>query len=119
MWIRDKQYINAIWITASIEVVPLSDCSHGKSHFGDIEKEFEPGNFSKSGKSTTVYKRLLLQKTQLRVPVSGHALSLCVSYLTHTLIGYTLMRRNPMYLGMDITFVISELFYYYYAVQKA
>ncbi|RAR00165.1 btb poz-like protein [Stemphylium lycopersici] len=68
IWIRNRQYINAIWITASIEVVPLSDCGHGKSHYGDIEKEFEPGDLSKPGKSTTVYKRLLLQKTQLQLP---------------------------------------------------
>lgn len=94
-WIRNKQYINAIWITASIEVVPLRDCIDGTSHFGDIEKEFEPGDFSKAGKSTTVYKRLLLQKTQLRLPVSGNFLVLCVSRLTHTLIGHTLIGRQP------------------------
>jgi hypothetical protein len=82
-WIRNEQYVNAIWITASIEVVPLSDCSHGKSHFGDIEKEFEPGTLSKSGKSTTLYKRLLLRKTKLRLPVSDHVLVLmCI--LTNT-----------------------------------
>jgi hypothetical protein len=73
-WIRNEQYINTIWVTASIELVPLSDCSHGKSHFGDIEEEFEPGTLSKSGKSTTLYKRLLLRKTQLRLPVSDHVL---------------------------------------------
>lgn len=73
-WIRNEQYIHTIWITSSIEVVPLSDCSHGKSHFGDIEKEFEPGTLSKPGKSTTLYKRLLLRKSKLRLPVSDHVL---------------------------------------------
>jgi len=73
-WIRNEQYVNAIWVTASMEVVSLSDCGHGKSHFGNIEKEFEPGTVSRSGKDTTLYKRLLLRKTQLRLPVSDDVL---------------------------------------------
>jgi hypothetical protein len=69
-WIRNEEYTKAIWITASIEVATLSDCGNGKSHFGDVEKEFEPGTLSKGGKSTILYKRLLLQRTKLRLPVS-------------------------------------------------
>lgn len=42
-WIRDEEYIKAIWITASLELAPLSDCGNGKWHFEDVEKEFEPG----------------------------------------------------------------------------
>jgi hypothetical protein len=82
-WIRNEQYINAIRTTVSIESVLLSDCGHGKSHFGDIEMEFEPGTLSKSGKSTTLYKRLLLRKTQLRLPVSDHVL-VFICILTNT-----------------------------------
>lgn len=74
-WIRKEQYTHAIWVTASVEVVPLSDCSQGKSHFGDIEKEFEPGTLSKPGKSTTLYKRLLGRRTKLRLPVSTDVLA--------------------------------------------
>lgn len=62
-----------------MEVITLSDCGHGKSHSGDIEQEFEPGTVStvsKSGKSTTSYKRLLLRKSRLRLPVSDHVLTL-------------------------------------------
>jgi hypothetical protein len=78
-WIRNEQYINTIVITSSMEVITLSDCGHGKSHSGDIEQEFEPGTVStasKSGKSTTLYKRLLLRKSRLRLPVSDHVLTL-------------------------------------------
>ena len=71
-WIRNEQYIHTILITSSIEVTPLSDCSRGKSHSGDTEQEFEPGTVSKSGKSTTLYKRLLLRRSRLRLPVSDH-----------------------------------------------
>jgi hypothetical protein len=55
-----------------MEVIILSDCGHGQSHSGDIEQEFKPGTVSKSGKSTTLYKRLLLRKSRLRLPVSDH-----------------------------------------------
>lgn len=77
-WIRNEQYINTILITSSMEVITLSDCGHGKSHSGDFEQEFEPGTVStvsKSGKSTTSYKRLLLRKSRLRLPVSDHVLT--------------------------------------------
>ena len=73
-WIRNEQYINTILITSSMEVVTLSDCSNGKSHSGDIEQEFEPGTVSKPGKSTTLYKQLLLRKSRLRLLVSDHVL---------------------------------------------
>jgi hypothetical protein len=75
-WIRNEQYINAIQITSSIEVASLSDCGDGLSHFGDIEKEFEPGEVSRSsnsGKTTIFSKRLLLRRTRLRLPVSDRA----------------------------------------------
>jgi hypothetical protein len=78
-WIRNEQYINTISITSSMEVIILSDCGRGKSHSGDIEQEFEPGTVStvsKSGKSTTSYKRLLLRKSRLRLPVSDYVLTL-------------------------------------------
>jgi hypothetical protein len=71
-WIRDEWYISTITITSSIEVMTLSDCGHGKSHPGNIEQEFEPGTVSRSGKSTTLYKRLLLRKSRLRLAVSDH-----------------------------------------------
>lgn len=76
-WIREEQYIKAIRITASIEVASLSDCSHGMSHFGDIEKKFEAGTVSRSsnsGKTTIYFKRLLLLKTKLQLPVSDNLL---------------------------------------------
>jgi hypothetical protein len=76
-WIRNEQYINTISITSSMEVIPLRECGDGKSHSGDIEQEFEPGDVStasKSGKSTMHYKRLLLRKSRLRLPVSDHVL---------------------------------------------
>lgn len=73
-WIRNEQYINTILVTSSMEVVPLSDCSREKSHSGDTEQEFEPGTVSKSGKSTTLYKRLLLRRSRLQLPVSDHVL---------------------------------------------
>ena len=73
-WIRNEQYINTILITSSMEVAPLSDYSRGKSHSGDTEQEFEPGTVSKSGKSTTLYKRLFLRRSRLRLPVSDHVL---------------------------------------------
>jgi hypothetical protein len=81
-WIRNEQYINTILITSSIEVIKPSDCGHGKSHLGDIEQEFEPGTVStvstvsKSGKSTTSYKQLLLRKSRLRLPISDHVITL-------------------------------------------
>jgi hypothetical protein len=85
-WIRNEQYINAIQVTSYIEVASLSDCGHGMSHSGDIEKEFEPGTVSKSsnsGKSTIFYKRLLLRRTKLRLPVSDRVF-LLIRVLTNT-----------------------------------
>ncbi|KAF5845600.1 hypothetical protein GGP41_009381 [Bipolaris sorokiniana] len=70
-WIRNEEYINTILITSSIDVIPLRECSDGKSHLGNIEQEFEPGEVStasRSGKSTTYCKRLLLRKSRLRLP---------------------------------------------------
>ncbi|PVH90982.1 hypothetical protein DM02DRAFT_678297 [Periconia macrospinosa] len=72
-WIRKRQYIYSIRTTSSIDVVPLSDCSRGKLHWGDIEQEFEPGTVStvsKSGKSTNLNKRLLLRERELQLPES-------------------------------------------------
>lgn len=69
-WIRDERYISTISITSLIEVLTLSDSGHGKSHPDNIEQEFEPGTLSRPGKSTTLYKRLLLRKSRLRLPVS-------------------------------------------------
>jgi hypothetical protein len=89
--IRNEQYIDTILVTSSMEVITLSDCGRGKSHSGDIEQEFEPGTVStvsKSGKSTTLYKRLLLRKSRLRTPVSNYVLIyLRVSWLIHAFIG--------------------------------
>lgn len=76
-WIREEQYIYTIRITASIEVKSLSDCGHGMLHFGDIEKQFEAGDVSRSSNSgkTNIYsKRLLLRKTKLQLPVSTNLL---------------------------------------------
>lgn len=70
-WIRKEQYINTISITSSMEVITLSDCGHGRSHSGDTEQEFEPGTVSRPGKSNILYKRLLLRKSGLRLPVSS------------------------------------------------
>jgi hypothetical protein len=73
-WIRNEQYINTILTTSPMEVITLSDCGHGKSHSGDFEQEFEPETVSKSGKSTDLYKRLLLRRSRLQIPVSDHVL---------------------------------------------
>jgi hypothetical protein len=75
-WIRKEHYIDAIRTTSYIEVSSLSDCGHGLSHAGDIEKEFEPGTVSRSsnsGKYIIFSKRLVLQRTRLRLPVSDRA----------------------------------------------
>lgn len=95
-WIRNEQYINAVWVTSSIEVAPLSDCGQGMSYFGDIEKEFEPGNVSRpsnSGKTTIYSKRLLLRRTRLRLPVSNRAFLLVCVPTNTDLVGYSLIAR--------------------------
>ena len=67
-WIREKKYIHSVRITPSIELEQVSDCRTGLRPFwGDTEKEFEPGTLStasNSGKSTTLWKRLLVQKIE-------------------------------------------------------
>jgi hypothetical protein len=72
-WIREKKYIYTVRITSSIEVEQLSDCKRDLRPFwGDTEKGFEPGTLStssNSGKSTTQWKRLLVQKIELCTPV--------------------------------------------------
>jgi hypothetical protein len=41
---------------------------------GDFKQEFEPETVSKSGKSTNLYKRLLLQRSRLQILVSNYVL---------------------------------------------
>lgn len=99
-WIRNEQYINAIRITSSIEVESLSDCSHGLSHSGDFEKEFEPGHVSRpssSGKTTIYSKRLLLRRTGLQLPVRHCAFSFMRAVIdTQSYRIYSELRLYPM-----------------------
>jgi hypothetical protein len=88
-WIRNEQYVNSISITSSMEVISLEECGNGKSHLGNIEQKFEPGTVSttsKSGKTTTYYKRLLLRKSRLRLPVSDYVLTF--TYISADTCGY-------------------------------
>ena len=72
-WIREKKYIHSVRITPSIELEQVSDCRTGLRPFwGDTEKEFQPGALStasNSGKSITLWKRLLVQKIEFYPPV--------------------------------------------------
>lgn len=80
-WIRTKQYLYTIRITPSVDLELLNNCRQGLTwHSADIEKHFDDGTVStssNSGKSTTLWKRVHVQRTELHSPV-GHRASISI-----------------------------------------
>lgn len=77
-WIREARYATTVRITPSVSRELLTDCERGLFwHAGCTKKHFETGTLStvsNSGRSTTHWKRILIQTTTLHPPVGASPL---------------------------------------------